>query len=266
MRIYQLSDCHLQVDDNASGANLIQALALIEAKGDGQLLLLTGDLVCGPSIALYESFKQLIETHTSIANIYAIAGNHDNLAMMKQVFRGSRIQIKEHVHLKDGLSLCFVDSSQKPRQAMTLGAGRVAKKSLSQLKKLTRKHQSIVVIHHPVLNLGAKWFTEIGIENHLAVVDAIHPQTLAVISGHAHAFINQPIQKSSNKTVPIIVAPATSYGFNHNNPDFEKSNNIGMMVYELTLETNQDETHISPPKHRLNESVISLTHLANSQI
>ncbi|WP_076416240.1 metallophosphoesterase [Shewanella sp. UCD-KL12] len=263
MRIYQLSDCHLQLDNNAPGANLIQALALIEAKGDGQLLLLTGDLVCGPSIALYESFKRLIETHTSIANIYAIAGNHDDLVMMKQVFRGSRIQIKEHVHLNDDLSLCFVDSSQKPRQAMTLGAGRVSNRSLSQLRKFTRKHQSIVVIHHPVLNLGAKWFTEIGIENHFAVADAINSQTLAVVSGHAHAFFKVPLpalkHTSNDTTVPLFVSPATSYGFNHDKPDYEKSPNIGIMAYDIEREFIVNGSVRLSPRYQFNESVIDLT-------
>ncbi len=259
MRIYQLSDCHLQLDDNAPAANLVQALTLIEAKGDGQLLLLTGDLVCGPSIALYESFKQLIETHTSIANIYAIAGNHDDLVMMKQVFSGSRIQVKNHLHLNDDVSLCFVDSSQKPLQHMALGAGRVSNRSLSHLKKFTRKHQSIVVIHHPVLNLGAEWFTQIGIENHQAVIDAIHSQTLAVVSGHAHAFFKVPIPKSSNKTVPLYVAPATSYGFDHDKPHYEKSLNIGIMAYDIEREFSANNSDSLSPRYQFNESVIDLT-------
>ncbi|QFU21436.1 metallophosphoesterase [Shewanella eurypsychrophilus] len=265
MKIYQLSDCHLQMDDAAPAANLIRALTLIEAKGGGDLLLLTGDLVCGPCVELYRAFKQIIETHTSIADIYAIAGNHDDLAMMKSTFSGSRIQVKDHLHLNDDVSLCFVDSSQKPRQHMALGAGRVSNKSLSHLRQFTRKHQSIVVIHHPVLNLGAKWFTEIGIENHLAVIEAIHPQTLAVVSGHAHAFFKASVsvkkRKPNDKTIPLFVSPATSYGFEHAKPDYKKNNNIGIMAYDLTPDTSEGKELISTPRYRLNGSVISLDYL-----
>ncbi|WP_077752944.1 metallophosphoesterase family protein [Shewanella psychrophila] len=232
MRIYQLSDCHLHLGDEASRANLIRALTTIEEADDGDVLLLTGDLICGPCVEIYTQFKAIVQAHTSIVKIFAIAGNHDDLAMMKSVFSDSRIQVKDHVHLNDNLSLCFVDSSQKPLSNMSLGGGRVSTKALSALKKFTRKHRSIVVIHHPVVNLGAKWFTEIGIENNLAVMEAIHPQTLAILSGHAHAFFKEPI-KIQERIIPLIVSPATSYGFEHTNPSYEKNTNIGIMAFDL---------------------------------
>ena len=270
MRIYQLSDCHLQVSEAEPRLNLIRALTLIEDKGDGDVLLLTGDLVCDPSIEIYAQFKAIVQAHTSIDRIFAIAGNHDDLAMMKSVFSGSRIQVKNHVHLNDDLSLCFVDSSQKPLANMSLGAGRVSIKSLSSLKQFTRKHQSIVVIHHPVVNLGAKWFTQIGIENNLDVIEAIHPQTLAILSGHAHAFFKQPIT-ISGQTIPLIVSPATSYGFEHANPDYEKNTNIGIMVYDIIpAPTPAEEIEIQPEKetgtnnreieYTLSESMMTLNH------
>ena len=265
MRIYQLSDCHLQVDEEMPRANLIRALTLIEDKGDGDVLLLTGDLVCDPCLEIYAQFKAIVQAHTSTDRVYAIAGNHDDLAMMKSVFSGSRIQVKNHVHLGDGLSLCFVDSSQKPLSNMSLGAGRVSTKALSTLKKFTRKYQSIVVIHHPVVNLGAKWFTQIGIENNLDVIEAIHPQTLAILSGHAHGFFKQPI-KNRGKIIPLIVSPATSYGFEHANPNYEKNNNIAIMVYDLNPAPNEEiavkktGTNNRQIEYTLKETVLTLNH------
>ncbi|NRB23062.1 metallophosphoesterase [Shewanella sp.] len=257
MKIYQLSDCHLQVSEAEPKLNLIRALTLIEARGDGDVLLLTGDLVCGPCVEIYTQFKAIVQAHTSIVRIFAIAGNHDDLAMMKSVFSGSRIQVKNHVHLNHGLSLCFVDSSPKPLANMPLGAGRVSRKSLSSLKQFTRKHQSIVVIHHPVVNLGAKWFTRIGIENNLDVIEAIHPQTLAILSGHAHAFFKQPI-KTHGQIIPLIVSPATAYGFEHSNPDYEKNANIGIMVYDILIDIGSVSSSLPAKKYLLNESVLNL--------
>lgn len=277
MTIYQISDCHLAENDSSTQNNLIQALTLIEKCGDGELLLLTGDLVCCPSSALYEQFMRIVQSNTSIEQIYAIAGNHDDLAMMKSVFNHSRIQLKDHIHLKNGVSVCFVDSSKNPLSNMPLGAGRVSNQAVSTLKKFTRRHQSIVVIHHPVLNVGAKWFTQIGIENNLDVIKAIHPQTIAVISGHAHAFFNQPIYRqsshnqSNNKefnhqgshhkqaskqhkhTIPQIISPATSYGFEHANPAYEKNTNIGIMAYMLSAASS-----VGSGRYSLHETMIAL--------
>ncbi|BAJ00658.1 metallophosphoesterase family protein [Shewanella violacea] len=263
MKIYQVSDCHLYLDEAQPRDNLIRALALIELQGDGDILLLTGDLVCDPNIEIYTQFKAIVQAHSSIDRIFAIAGNHDDLTMMKSVFKGSRVQVKSHVHLGDDLSLCFVDSSPKPLAHMSLGAGRVARKALSSLKQFTRKYRSIVVIHHPVVNLGAKWFTQIGIENNLDVVAAIHPQTLAILSGHAHAFFKDNLTSPQGKIIPLIVSPATSYGFEHSNPDYEKNTNIGIMAYDIRLDIgSQSPTKSckSKPNYLIHESVINLSH------
>ncbi|MCL1126268.1 metallophosphoesterase family protein [Shewanella surugensis] len=227
MKIYQISDCHLSLEEPTVKQNLIKVLQHIEQQADGDILLLTGDLVCDASIERYTLFKDVIEAHTCIANIYAIAGNHDDLSMMKKVFYHSRIQIKQVVKLSQTLRLLFIDSSLKPLGNMPLGAGRVSKQHLSLLKKESRKHQSVVIIHHPVINIGAQWFAQMGIENHQAVIDAIHPQTQMVISGHAHQYFKQNIKNALDQ----IVCPATSYGFNHDNPQYERNNNIGYMTY-----------------------------------
>ncbi|WP_299497156.1 metallophosphoesterase [uncultured Shewanella sp.] len=237
MRIYQVSDCHLSFDDHDVKANLIQVLQHIERQADGDMLLLTGDLVSDPSIEIYTAFKAIIEAHVTLTQIYAIAGNHDDLSLMKQAFKQSAIQIKSLVRLDSDHRLLLIDSSLKPIEtdAMPLGAGRVSKHALALLKKETRKQVSIVVIHHPVLNLGARWFTQIGIENHQAVINAIHPQTLAVISGHAHHYFKHSIKGSLEQ----IVSPATSYGFNHDCDHYEKEAVIGYMAYQFNTKTAQ---------------------------
>jgi 3',5'-cyclic-AMP phosphodiesterase len=229
MKIYQVSDCHLQIDNTEASTNLARALQQIEGNGDGAILLLTGDLVCNPSVDAYEHFRDIIEAHVSIREIYAIAGNHDDFQMMQAVFNGSRILIKKTVKLVNGCRLIFVDSSKKPLTNMPLGSGRISNKDLSLLKKLSRKTPSIVVVHHPVVDVGTEWFTQIGIENKAAAVRAIHPLTLSVISGHAHSFFKVPVKEG----VSQIVCPATCYGFDHANPCYERNEEIGIMSYEI---------------------------------
>ncbi|PSU50168.1 hypothetical protein C9J12_05370 [Photobacterium frigidiphilum] len=232
MKIYQVSDCHLQAGNTEASANLVRALQHIERNGDGAILLLTGDLVCNPSVDVYEHFREIIEAHVSIREIYAIAGNHDDFEMMKAVFKSSRIMVKKTVKLAIGCRLIFVDSSQKPLTNMPLGSGRVSNKDLSLLKKWSRKTASIVVVHHPVVDVGTEWFTQIGIENKAAVVRAIHHHTLSVISGHAHSFFKVPLKEGTSQ----IVCPATCYGFDHANPCYERNEEIGIMSYNIEIE------------------------------
>jgi Icc protein len=229
MKIYQVSDCHLQIDNTEASTNLVRALEDMEGNDDGTILLLTGDLVCNPSVEVYEHFREIIETHVSISEIYAIAGNHDDFEMMKAVFNGSRIMVKKTVKLANGCRLIFVDSSQKPLTNMPLGSGRVSNKDLSSLKKFSRKTPSIVVVHHPVVDVGTEWFIQIGIENKAAVVRAIHHQTLSVISGHAHSFFKVPVKEGISQ----VVCPATCYGFDHTNPCYERNEDIGIMFYDI---------------------------------
>ncbi|WP_299006795.1 metallophosphoesterase [uncultured Shewanella sp.] len=229
MKLYQISDCHLSLTDKQIEANLIRVLQHIEGQGDGDMLLITGDLVSEPSVEVYMKFKAVIEAHVTIDQIYAIAGNHDDLSLMQRVFHHSKIRIQPKVKLINGIWLLMLDSSLKPITGMPLGAGRVSKQALAQLKKETRKHPSVVIVHHPVLNVGAQWFAHIGIENHQAVIDAVHPQTLAVISGHAHRYFLENIKGS----VPQIVCPATSYGFNHDCDEYEREAVIGYMGYRF---------------------------------
>ncbi|WP_298772304.1 metallophosphoesterase [uncultured Shewanella sp.] len=235
MKVYQISDCHLSLIDKEIEANLIRVLQHIERQTDGDMLLITGDLVCEPSIEVYLKFKAVIEAHVTMDRIYVIAGNHDDLSLMEQVFHHSKLQIKPKVTLDNGIELLMLDSSLKPKGAMPLGAGRVSKQALVQLEKDTREHLSVVIVHHPVINVGAQWFAHIGIENHQAVIDAIHPQTLAVISGHAHCYFNENIKDS----VQQIICPATSYGFNHDCDTYEREPVIGYMGYWFNTETAQ---------------------------
>lgn len=252
-RIYQLSDCHLSAEETQPTERLIYILNQIEQNrvsttcsrltfnGEQDILLLTGDLVCQPTLALYQAFKAAVETHTSISHIYAIAGNHDDRDLMKTAFQGSRIQMRSRIPLDHQCQIICLDSSDKPFSEMALGSGRLAKRGLSALKSQSRKKQSIVVIHHPLLNVGAQWFQEIGIENNLKVMDAIHPQTIAVLSGHAHAHFDLTLADQ----VPQRVCPATSYGFNHDVDDYQRTDQIGFMCHILKSEEPNKTLHSS---------------------
>ncbi|MGF1756070.1 metallophosphoesterase [Vibrio makurazakiensis] len=250
--IYQISDCHLNTEDAQAEHSLIFVLNQIEnsrtaddcyqeGEQDNDILLITGDLVCSPTFELYVAFKRIIETHCSFKRIFAIAGNHDQRELMAIAFADSHIQVTHQLNLGKQCQLLFVDSSDKPLSGMALGSGRVAQRGLEAIKKNTRKKPSLVIIHHPIVNLGAEWFQKIGIENHLAVRRAIHPQSIAVVSGHAHGYFkhaltpnrlteNEPDQTQLHQ----IVCPATCYGFDHKQADYKRTSTIGYIEYHLS--------------------------------
>lgn len=251
-RIFQISDCHYNASDLDAKKRLIFILERIEhqrlanaSRTEHDILLLTGDLVCSPTQALYLDFMQVIESHSTFSSIYAIPGNHDCKALMALAFKDSRIQIKPKVRLSAHCQLLLCDSSDKPLAKMALGSGRLSKRSLQFLKKETRKKNSLVVVHHPIDNIGADWFQTIGIENHAQVRQSIRPRTLAIISGHAHQYFNETVQVGPTlQKIPQLIAPATCYGFDHRVPEYQRSTTVGYMVYDITqLNTRPQFTH-----------------------
>lgn len=242
-RLFQISDCHYSASDPNAKKRLIWILEHIEqqratyantSQKEHDILLITGDLVCDPTQALYGEFKQVIESCSTFSKIYTIPGNHDCRTLMARAFKDSRLHIKSKIRLSEHCQVLLCDSSDKPLSDMALGSGRLSERTLQFLKKETRKKSSLVVVHHPIENFGADWIQTIGIENHVKVRQSIHPQTLAVISGHAHQYFETNVQVGSPlKGVPQLVSPATCYGFNHQIPEYQRTATIGYMVYEV---------------------------------
>lgn len=226
--VFQISDCHLS--DETSYYNFERALGEVSKDTAHAAVLLTGDLVCGPKPGDYTKLSRIIDKYIKDKPIYAIAGNHDDLVLMKEELRNSSIKVVKHCRIA-GREIVFLDSSQKPINSVhPLGSGRLDRLDLSLLKKVARKRKKpIVVIHHPVIRVGSDWMKAICLENDDYTFSILKRFGVKdVICGHGHDHI-----VTTKEEVTQHMAPSTAYGFDHKISEYNRSALIG--INKLTL-------------------------------
>lgn len=229
--VYQISDCHLS--DESSYENLKQALVHAEQDTSCDTLLLTGDICCNPKSGDYAKLVAFVTQYVTSKTIFAIAGNHDDSHLMREELKGSVIQVADRAKIH-GRDVLFLDSSYKPIDAQhPLGSGRIDNRGLAKFRKQIRKTSNpIVVIHHPVIPVGADWMQAIRLENDTQLMALLRKhQVKDVICGHGHDGIVE-----TRQSVTQYMAPATAYGFDHSINEYNRSKKIGLSRITLSLE------------------------------
>ena len=227
--VYQISDCHLS--DESSYENLRRALEYADSDPDCTAIFLTGDICCNPQLGDYIRLEAFIKQYIGNKPIYAIAGNHDDSSLMRAELKGSTICVTNKATVC-GREFVFLDSSFKPLDNQhPLGSGRIDNRGMAQLKKHLRKsHHPIVVVHHPVIPVGAEWMKAIRLENDTAVMGVLTQyQVRDVICGHGHDGIT-----TTHLGVTQYMAPATAYGFDHSIDEYNRSEKIGLGKISLS--------------------------------
>ena len=235
--VFQISDCHLS--DDISYDNFEKALIEVSRETAYSAVLLTGDLVCDPKPGDYTKLSYTIDKYFKGKPIYAIAGNHDDLVLMKKELRNSSVKVVKHCRIA-GRKIVFLDSSQKPMNSLhPMGSGRLNKLDLSLLKKVARKRKKpIVVIHHPVIRVGSDWMKAICLENDYDTFSILKRFGVKdVICGHGHDHI-----VTTKEEVTQHMAPSTAYGFDHKISEYNQSTLIG--INKLTLFNGQVTSEI----------------------
>nr|WP_284190411.1 metallophosphoesterase [Vibrio zhanjiangensis] len=170
--------------------------------------------------------------------MYAIAGNHDDIEMMKSAFIDTSIKIDEYLSI-DKFNFIFIDSSKKPKKEMMLGAGRVSDHDIQKIKNA--KKETVIVIHQPIFENGTDWFNKIGLENQNEVAQSVLNNTNIkhIICGHGHSFI-----KTKVKGTTQTMSPSTSYGFDHHSKVLAKTNRIGAVMIDVGEDIESHEIKI----------------------
>ncbi|MGF1832084.1 metallophosphoesterase [Photobacterium angustum] len=225
-KIIQISDCHYNLDSDKNTENLIHTLNYI-SKMSFDYLFITGDICESPSIKKYENFYRIISKYIKFQRVYAIAGNHDDLDMMKTAFHDTLIKIDNNVMIED-INFLFIDSSLKPIKNMKLGAGRIGNNDIEKIYNSTK--ETAIVVHHPIFKNDCEWFDNIGIENQEEVANAVlkNKKIKNIICGHGHSFIENEVEH-----ITQTMSPSTSYGFDHNSKTFKKNNNFGAVMLNV---------------------------------
>lgn len=227
--VYQISDCHLS--DESSYENLRKALEYVNKDTKCETILLTGDICCNPKPGDYIRLEAFIRQHISEQSIYAIAGNHDDSCLMRKELKGSTIFVTDKTMINEREFL-FLDSSDKPLDRRhPLGLGRIDNRGIARLKQLLRKADDpIVVVHHPVIPVGAEWMKAIRLENDAEVMKVLRKYRVRdVICGHGHDGIT-----ATQQGVTQYMAPSTAYGFDHSINEYNRSEKIGISRIRLS--------------------------------
>lgn len=210
-KLLQLTDSHL-MDDPAGrlkGFETDLGLRRCLAKGLERLkperLLLTGDLVHDAGRMAYERLAR--HCASSGVQAYALPGNHDDPALLSQIYAGHPIDSGRR-HLIEGWQIVMLDSVVPGRVG-----GRLGHTELAQLEEALRahpRHHALICLHHQPIGIDSPWMDEIGLEDageFLATVDR-HPSVRGVLWGHIHQVFD-----ATRKGVRYLGSPSTCIQF-----------------------------------------------------
>ncbi|MEZ9157113.1 metallophosphoesterase [Vibrio lentus] len=221
--VYQISDCHLS--DESSYENLRRALEFVNKDTNCETIFLTGDICCNPKSGDYIRLEAFIRQHIGDQSIYTIAGNHDDSDLMSTELKGTTIFVTDKATVCERQFL-YLDSSYKPLDSRhPLGSGRIDNRGMTKLKQQLRKaNNPIVVIHHPVIPVGAEWMKVICLENDVDVMSLLRKHSVRdVICGHGHDGITV-----TQQGITQHMAPSTAYGFDHSINEYNRSEKVGL--------------------------------------
>ncbi len=224
--ILQLSDLHIlaELEDKMFGINtehyfhacLEQAVRLRLQQADTgkqhfDLILLTGDLAQEPTAASYHRILTALEAYQTPC--ICLPGNHDDYALMQQVFNTDSINCRKQVFL-DNWQLISLNS-QIPGEP----GGRLLNEELEFLENCLSENQGrhvLIAVHHHCLETKSPWMDTMIIENSrelLAIADK-YPQVKVIITGHVHQVMD--IKANSYR---VLGVPSTCFQFTPKSPE-----------------------------------------------
>ncbi len=207
-QILHFSDMHLFADRVGTlfgirtGDNLAAALKTAkQVHPEHDLVLISGDLTQDGEPGAFRLAEVLfVELGTPV---WAVPGNHDPAETMRQALSGLSIVWKQAV-VVGGWHLVFLNSG-----CPEMVGGCLSEEVVTELDLTLKKHPdlpTLVVLHHPPVNVGTPWLDRIGLqrpEGFLRVLDQ-HTQVRALLFGHIH----QPFEGQRNG-VRLLAAPST---------------------------------------------------------
>ncbi|QMV13637.1 metallophosphoesterase [Vibrio spartinae] len=243
-KIVQISDIHFCMKDksHSSRKNLSLVLNKINGLYHEYILVLSGDLVMKADSAHYMALYQYIRAFTR-NEIYAIPGNHDDIALMKKL----AIQ-EEFFKIQDLLEIgindiVFLDSSEKGEH---LGGGKIDLAYFEAIKsKLRENSNKIIFIHHPPFKIGAEWFKKICLDNGDLLMKSLSEiNNLKYLAyGHCHNYF---IEERENTV--FLSCPSSWVQFDHtehHETKYDQQKEIGFNVFHLSDDISHETVTIS---------------------
>ncbi|MDO9105178.1 MAG: 3',5'-cyclic-AMP phosphodiesterase [Methylovulum sp.] len=220
LSILQLTDLHILANQDATllGVNTAYYFDAVLAAAFAQhrnfdLILLTGDLAQDPVVA---SYRHILDKLQALAiPCICLPGNHDDSALMQQVFNTGLISCRKQLILK-GWQIISLDS-----QVPGSDGGYLHEAELTFLADCLCSHAgqyTLVAVHHHCLKTDSLWMDKMMIENseQFLAVASQHPQVKLVVNGHIHQIMDKAIAG-----VRVLGTPSTCFQFKPGSREFE---------------------------------------------
>lgn len=202
----QISDCHIDNNAQTMGVDSHENLSKIVDKITtlkSTALIISGDLTHNGTHQSYKKLKQILTPINT--NIFAIAGNHDNVENL-------RAELEEY--LFDIVTLGIWDVITIDSVKAGKDSGFVSTQALTKLDEQLQNSNAqyvVIVLHHPIVPMNSNWDDALSLENPqdlFAVLDK-YPKIQAVLFGHAHE-----LAEFNKNNLKIISCPSTALQFN----------------------------------------------------
>lgn len=206
--LLQLSDPHVggEWDGADPVARLREAVAAVGALPDPpDAVLVSGDLTENAAVAEYEAVRE--ELAPLRAPVFALPGNHDGRAPLRQVFElpGTGDDRVDYAADLGPLRLIVLDSTLPGRVEGGFGADALA--WLEAELAAAPEQPALLATHHPPLATGIAAWDGINLSAAdraaLAEVAGRHPQLLAIVGGHLHSPMSAALGGR-----PVLAAPS----------------------------------------------------------
>jgi len=231
MIIAQISDPHITNEEQAaarandSAAHLQRAVAHLMALSPlPDLVLVTGDCVNNGRFDEYVRFQELLRPLRM--PIYVIPGNHDNRALMLEIFgvQGTQPLTGFVQYVVDGwpVRLLALDTHVPGRDAGYLCAQRL--EWLEERLSEAPTRPTVVFMHHPPFRTGLAVPDQMGLADAdaLAVITARHPQVERIIAGHVHMAMLRRFAGTLAMTCPSTAHTML--------PDFDRPERLAVLM------------------------------------
>jgi Icc protein len=217
--VLQITDLHIQpgLHDTFLGINTeyyfnaILDFAFTNAHPI-DLIIVTGDLAQDPCPASYLRILKSLESYNTPS--ICIPGNHDDYALMQQIFCTDKVNCQRHISIDNWQLICLNSQIQDspngylPEQELLF---------LEDCLSNTPDQHTLIAVHHHCLMTDSAWLDTMIIKNRIDFLSILrkYPQVKAITTGHIH-------QSKETITDGILVlgSPSTCFQFKPHSKEF----------------------------------------------
>jgi Icc protein len=219
LRIIQISDTHLfsNPDKTLVGVptqkSLAAVLDVIKRKaGQFDMMIHSGDLAQDYAPSSYTCLAEMLSDFN--VPVYCIPGNHDDPAVMADVYPCQRISKERHI-VTDHWQIILLNTHKPHAVEGYLDAGELT--FLEECLSQHPAHHAAIVFHHQPVPVGSRWLDKLGLTNAADFWKIIsnYPKVQLVLFGHVHQEFEQVVNG-----IKCYSTPSTCFQFMRKQDEF----------------------------------------------